>query len=204
MLARTAATARRGSSLVVYTMEADMHNLILVNVLSPDKTGLVSAISGCLFDLGINLGSTHFAVLGSGAKFTTVCEAQAGISPAEVSDALRALPELAGAKVEVSQFEYSPTTAPNAEVTHRITIQGGDHPGLIARLTEVFIEFEANIVRLNADRVSEQGDDQYVIQIDAWIPVAREHACLASVSNTASSLQMQCSYSKLPAQFSQA
>ena len=86
----------------------------------------------------------------------------------------------------------------------RITIQGGDHPGLIARLTEVFIEFDANIVRLNADRVSEQGGDQYVIQIDAWIPAAREHACLASISNTASSLQMHCSYSKLPAQFSQA
>ena len=35
-----------------------MHNIYLVSVLSSDKTGLVSAISGCLFDLGINLGST--------------------------------------------------------------------------------------------------------------------------------------------------
>ena len=49
-----------------------MHNAYLVSVLSSDKTGLVSAISGCLFDLGINLGSTSFTILGSGAKFTAV------------------------------------------------------------------------------------------------------------------------------------
>ncbi len=180
-----------------------MQKIYLVSVLSSDKTGLVSAISGCLFDLGVNLGSTSFIVLGSGAKFTAVCEADAEISKEVIEETLMTLPELAGAEVQVLDFEFSPEPATNAEITHRITIQGGDHPGLVARLTEVFIEFDANIVRLNADRLNQDGKeqgskDQYLIQIAAWIPAEREHACLASISNTASSLQMQCSYARLP------
>lgn len=180
-----------------------MHNVYLVSVLSSDKTGLVSAISGCLFDLGINLGSTSFTVLGSGAKFTAVCETNDDMTSQGLQDALTALTELNGAEVQVVDFEFSPVPAANTEVTHRISIQGGDHPGLVARLTEVFIEFDANIVRLNADRLSNDGQDQYLIQIAAWIPESREHACLASISNSASSLQMQCSYSRLPGELDQ-
>jgi glycine cleavage system transcriptional repressor len=175
-----------------------MENVYLVSVLSSDKTGLVSAISGCLFDLGINLGSTSFTVLGSGAKFTAVCEAGNELSKSAVEEALSSLPELDGAEIQVVDFEFSTEHAANAEVTHRIIIQGGDHPGLIARLTEVFIDFDANIVRLDADRLISDGQAQYLTQIAAWIPASREHACLASISNTASSLGMQCSYTRLP------
>jgi glycine cleavage system transcriptional repressor len=180
-----------------------MQNVYLVSVLSSDKTGLVSAISGCLFDLGINLGSTNFSVLGSGAKFTAVCESDPEITGASLEETLGSLPELANAEIQVVDFEFSAEPAANTEITHRITIQGGDHPGLVARLTEVFIEFDANIVRLNADRLNNDGENQYLIQIAAWIPASREHACLASISNTASTLQMQCSYMRLPGKFGQ-
>lgn len=175
-----------------------MHNVYLVSVLSSDKTGLVSAISGCLFDLGINLGSTNFTVLGSGAKFTAVCESASDLSKEDLKQELSSLAELSGAEIQVVDFEFSPKSASNTEITHRITIQGGDHPGLVARLTEVFMEFGANIVRLNAEPLSNDGQNQYLIRIEAWMPANREHACLASISNTASSLQMQCSYIRLP------
>ena len=175
-----------------------MHNAYLVSVLSSDKTGLVSAISGCLFDLGINLGSTSFTILGSGAKFTAVCESASGVSKASLEEALASLAELSGAEIQVVDFEFSPSPAANTEITHRITIQGGDHPGLVARLTEVFMEFDANIVRLNAEPISNDGEKQYLIRIAVWMPANREHACLASISNTASSLQMQYSYTRLP------
>ena len=175
-----------------------MHNVYLVSVLSSDKTGLVSAISGCLFDLGVNLGSTSFTILGSGAKFTAVCESESDLSKEDLQEALASLPELSGAEIQVVDFEFSPSPAANTEITHRITIQGGDHPGLVARLTEVFMEFDANIVRLNAEPISNDGEKQYLIRIAVWMPAYREHACLASISNTASSLQMQYSYTRLP------
>src|SRR5262245_7561107 len=45
----------------------------LVSVICEDRTGLIAAITGRMFDLGINLGDTTFAVLGTGAEFTTLC-----------------------------------------------------------------------------------------------------------------------------------
>jgi hypothetical protein len=42
-------------------------------------------------------------------------------------------------------------------VTQRITICGGDQLGLVARLAEVFKQYEANIVRLEARKLSEAG-----------------------------------------------
>lgn len=176
-----------------------MQNVYLVSIVCPDRTGLVSSIAGTMFDLGMNLGSTNFAVLGGGSEFTAVCTSESGTSKEVLTEALEALPDLSGATIRVADFEFDTTTAPNADITHRITIQGGDHPGLVARLTETFIDFDANIVRLNADCLTQDGDRQYLIQIAAWIPPDREHACLASISNTASSLQMQCSYSKMHA-----
>lgn len=176
-----------------------MHDVYLVTILCPDRTGLVSSIAGAMFDLGMNLGSTNFAVLGGGSEFTAVCTSESGTSKETLAEDLAVLPDLAGATIRVEDFEFDTAAAPNADVTHRITIQGGDHPGLVARVTETLIEFDANIVRLNADCLTQDDSRQYLIQIAAWIPPDREHACLASISNTASSMQMQCSYSKMHA-----
>ncbi|HBE93478.1 MAG TPA: formyltetrahydrofolate deformylase, partial [Gammaproteobacteria bacterium] len=33
-----------------------MHDVYLVTILCPDRTGLVSSIAGAMFDLGMNLG----------------------------------------------------------------------------------------------------------------------------------------------------
>ena len=44
--------------------------VVLVSILVQDRVGLVSEIADHLFDAGVNLGDTTFAVLGSGAEFT--------------------------------------------------------------------------------------------------------------------------------------
>lgn len=163
---------------------------LLISIWSPDRTGLVSSITGTLFHLGINLGDTTFAVLGAGAEFTTVCDSP--INQKELESHLRTLPELDGADIKVSQFELSKTHGPSANITHQITLRGADHPGLIAQLSEVFIAFDANIVRLDAETIPGNKEDQYLINISVSIPESRVDACLASVSNTASSLQMHC------------
>ena len=166
-----------------------MKQALLISIFCPDKTGLIAAITGALFDLNVNLGDTSFAVLGGGAEFTTICESPS--SPAEIEAYLQALPELEKANIKVSIFDMASTHGANANITHRITVWGSNHPGLVARLTEVF-EFEANIVRLNAEKIPGETEEQYLIQISAYIPESRASACLASISNTASSLQMHC------------
>jgi len=165
---------------------------VRISIFCQDQVGLVSAITGRLFDLGVNLGDTSFSILGSGAEFAIVCDVPKSLEKQEIEEQLSDLKELQGADINVSLFELDSTHGSNANITHFILINGGDNPGLIARISEVFIEFGANIVRLNSERISGEKGDQYGIEIAVWIPAINSEACLATVSNTAATLQMQC------------
>jgi glycine cleavage system transcriptional repressor len=163
-----------------------------IAIFSPDRIGLVANITGTLFDLGGNLGDTTFAVLGKGAEFSTVCNLPMSVSRQEVEEQLRGLPELAEADITVVPFALQPIHGPDAVITHHFTIVGGDSPGLIARISEVFVEFESNIVRLNAQTRPAPEGARYQIDIDAWIPANHETNCLATITNTTAILQMRC------------
>jgi len=169
-----------------------MPTIVLVSIICPDRVGLVSAVSGLLYDQGVNLDDTTFAVLGGGAEFTAVCELPDSLDLEELKKALLGLDELHDADVTVTNFNLSPIHAESAHITHRIVLQGGDRPGLIARLCEVFGQFNANIVRLNSDSMPGEGNDQYEIRIAVWIPPESVKSCLAIVANTAGELRMKC------------
>ncbi len=116
-----------------------MTHSLLISIFCPDRTGLISSITGTLYHLGVNFGDTSFNLLGTGAKFTTVCESP--ISQVALDEHLRALAELEGADIKVTPFDLSKIHSPMAEITHQITLRGADHPGLIAQLSEVFMMF---------------------------------------------------------------
>jgi glycine cleavage system transcriptional repressor len=159
---------------------------VLVSIFCPDRTGLVAAITGRLFEVGANLGDTGFAMRGTDAEFTSVCELPADVTPGQLQADLGALPELRGARIEVRPFQSA--DGPQGRVTHRVTLSGGDRPGLIARISEVFGEFKANIVRLDAQRLP---NNVYVTRFAVAIP-ERAEACLNTVSNTAGELNLSC------------
>jgi len=168
---------------------------VLVSVFCPDRTGLVSAIAGYLFEVGANLGDTSFAVLGGGAEFSSVCLLPSHISIEALEADLTALPELVDAtSITVKPFGLEAQHGANAQVTHVVTVGGGDRPGLIARLSEAFTQFRANIVRMDAQRVPVQGGSRYVTRFAVSIPPTSADACLNTVANTAGELGLTCSW----------
>ena len=166
-----------------------MSHLARVAISCPDQTGLIAAITGRLFDLGANLGDTTFAVLGSGAEFTTISEMPDELENEFLAAELASVPELKDAEISVTDFTLDPVHDQTAKITHRITVKGGDQPGLIARLSELFIEYSANIVRLSSEKTP---DGNYILRISVFIPEGSTDACLATVANTAEGLQMTC------------
>ena len=168
-----------------------MKQNFLISIFCADQTGLVAAIANRLFELGGNLGDTAFSVLGTGAEFTTVCELPNTIDIDELGQELRQLEQLSKAEISIPPFTLDAIHGPRGHVTHRITIQGGDQPGLIARLCETFIEFNTNIVRLSAE-VTEQ--HEYALRLSVNIPPEKVTSCLATVSNTAEGLQLSCRF----------
>lgn len=160
---------------------------LLISIFCPDRTGLVAAIAGRLFEIGANLGDTSFSMLGSGAEFSSVCDLPDDLVPAEIEADLAALPLLAGARISVRPFDLDAHHGPAGRITHRVAVSGGDRPGLIARLSEVFGEFRANIVRMDAQSFPEQG--LYVTRFGVSIP-ERAETCLTTIANTAGELNL--------------
>jgi glycine cleavage system transcriptional repressor len=169
-----------------------MASIALVSVLGADRVGLVAAIAEHLFNAGVNLRDTTFASLGTGAEFVALCELPSGLTAGEIEAGLKGLPELDGAEIRAVPYAFDPSPGPAGSVTHRIAISGGDQLGLVARLAEVFRQYEANIVRLEARKLSDQEGGLYVTRFAVFIPEDRRSLCLATVGNTAGALGLSC------------
>ncbi|MBL4906069.1 MAG: hypothetical protein JKX94_01345 [Sneathiella sp.] len=165
-----------------------MNYKALLSVYSSDRVGLISEVTGHLFDCGINLGDTTFAILGKGGEFTSIVEIPMDLSEAELSTDLRSIEGLESAEIHVKRFSLLDTQTPPKNITHRIKCEGQDQPGLLARLSEVFIDFEANIIRLKSDQLETSSGTIFITRFSVNIPKKRAANCLAALSNTAAEL----------------
>jgi glycine cleavage system transcriptional repressor len=168
--------------------EVSMPTIALVSILGPDRIGLVAAIADHLYAAGINLRDVSFAALGTGAEFTAVCELPEDVSTDALEGDLAKLSDLDRSQVRVVPYQFDPNPALTSRVTHRITISGGDQLGLVARLAEIFRQYRANIVRLEARKLSEAEGGLYVTRFAVSVAPEEEALCLAAVSNTAGAL----------------
>ncbi|MCC3303678.1 glycine cleavage system protein R [Sneathiella sp. HT1-7] len=160
----------------------------LLSVFSKDRVGLISLVTGHLFDKGINLGDTSFAVLGKGGEFTSVIDIPADVPESELIEELRTLEGMQDADIDVRRFAFNGGDTPPTDITHHIRCEGPDQPGVLARLSEVFIDFDANIVRLKSDQIDREGQTIFVTRFSVYIPATRADNCLAALDNTASAL----------------
>jgi glycine cleavage system transcriptional repressor len=160
----------------------------LVSILCRDRIGLVAAVADCLFGAGVNLRDTSFAVIGGGAELTAACDLPPDTTLEEIEASLRELPELKGAQIRVSPYDFDAEPTNVGRITHRITVGGGDQLGLVARLAEIFAQYRANIVRMEARKLSPEEGGLYVTRFAVWIDEAQADSCLAAVGNTAGSL----------------
>jgi len=169
----------------------------LISIICEDRPGLIAGVTGLLFDLGINLADTTFAVLGGGAEFTLVAKLPDRVSLKELESELGALPELKDAELTVTPFSYRESHGESARITHRIEITGDDSPGLIARLSEAFGAFGANIVRLNSESVPGASGARFLLRMAIWVPQDKADACLATVANTAGQMNLKCQWQQV-------
>ena len=173
------------------------NNTALISILCEDRAGLIADVTGRLYDLGINLGDTTFAVLGGGAKLTVVAKLPSDISIADVEDELRSIAVLNGADMSVAPFTYRETHGQTAQVTHRIEITGDDSPGLIARVSEALRPMGANIVELNSESVPGASGARFLLRMAIWVPQGKEAVCMATIANTAGQMNLSCRWQQV-------
>ena len=169
----------------------------LLSVFSTDRVGLISDITGTLFDMGINLEDTSFAVLGPGGGLTSIIEVPEDMSTEEIAERVATLPGFEQADIDVKRMSLPESETPPTSITHRIRCEGQDQPGLIARLTEVFIDYEANIVRLKSDLVDQDGQDHFITRFSVYIPDHKASACLTTLGNITERLGQKLTYERV-------
>jgi glycine cleavage system transcriptional repressor len=158
---------------------------------------LIAAVTGRLYDVGVNLGDTTFAVLGGGAEFTLVAKLPEALSLEDLERELTALPDLREARLTVTPFRYRESHDEHARITHRIEITGDDSPGLVARLSEAFRQFGANIVRLNSESVPGASGARFLLRMAVFVPADKAAACMATVANTAGQMNLKCQWQQV-------
>ncbi|MBN1379278.1 MAG: amino acid-binding protein [Gammaproteobacteria bacterium] len=169
-----------------------MKKYSLLTIICSDRTGLISDITADLFDLGINLGDTNFAVLGEGAEFSAVLETPENLPAAEILQQIKNIECLQQAEIQLKPFAFGTLRGETGTVTHHVSFEGNDQPGLVARLTELLIDYGANIVRMDTRVLNKADKPLYIIELWVWIPSSRDDACLAALNNTAATLGMSC------------
>jgi glycine cleavage system transcriptional repressor len=65
----------------------------------------------------------------------------------------------------------------------------------VARLSEAFRAFGANIVRLNSESVQSPSGARFLLRIAVCVPDGKEEACMATVANTAGQMNLKCQWS---------
>jgi len=170
---------------------------VLLSAFSTDRVGLISDITGSLFDMGINLEDTSFAVLGPGGGLTSILEVPEDISTDEIANRVASLPGFEKADIDIKRMSLPESETPPTDITHRIKCEGRDQPGLIARLTEVFIDFGANIVRLKSDLVEQDGQDHFITRFSVNIPDHKADACLTTLGNITERLGQKLTFERV-------
>ncbi len=165
----------------------------LVSIVGKDQVGVISEVTSYLFDVGANIADSSYAVLGGGFEFSAVATFTSGDTPDEISNGLANLQTLAGARIAVAPFAFETTRGETATISHVVEITGGDRPGLIARISEVLVEYGANVVRMSSKRnVDEAGQAHYRTRFAIWAPEDRVQALESALFNTAGSLRLEC------------
>lgn len=165
----------------------------LISIVGRDQVGVISEVTSYLFDIGANLADSSYAVLGEGFEFSTIVAFASAIDTVDIEAGLSGLPTLAAARIAIVPFDFETTRGETATISHTVEITGGDRPGLIARVSEVLMEYGANIVRMSSKRsVDEQGGAHYRTRFAICAPTDRAETLIAALSNTAGSLRLNC------------
>ncbi|TNE66537.1 MAG: ACT domain-containing protein [Alphaproteobacteria bacterium] len=173
-------------------MTSQSPDTLLISIIGRDQVGVVSAVTSYLFETGANLADSAYAVLGEGFEFSCVAEFSAGATPDEVKEGLTGLEMLADARITVSNFPFRLERGQSAAITHVVEISGGDRPGLVARMSEVLMDYGANIVRMSSKRVPREGGFDYRTRFAINAGADRLTALEAALYNTAGSLRLDC------------
>jgi glycine cleavage system transcriptional repressor len=145
---------------------------LAVTAIGADRPGIVAAVSRVLHEHGGNLQDSAMTILGG--HFAIVLLVATEDEPDALRDALRAATGELGLTISVSHAEG---TRGQTDPTHLLSVYGADRPGIVAGVTAVLADLDANITDLETQVIGADEEPVYAMVIEL---VADDEATLAA------------------------
>ena len=166
----------------------------LISYIGPDRAGLISNITGRLFEMGGSLGDLTFAGLGEAAELTMLYEMPKDMTIDGLRREIEALPEVQGGELRVKEIQVKTTLGVTSRITHRVILSGGDRAGLVAKIIKIMDQHGARVIRMNAERLAGAMGSQYIARFAISVRDERAPACLAAIVSLAGELKLTFRY----------
>lgn len=181
-------------------MNMSTERALLISIAGKDRVGVVSSVTGYLFEIGANLADTAYAVLGEGFELSCVADLDNLMTAEELEEGLIALPALKDTRINVVNFPFRTQRDTAGEISHILELEGGDRAGLVSRISDLLQQYDANIVRMNSriidgakgkSQKADQDEGAYRMRFALNIPADKVTALDNAVANTAGSMRLR-------------
>jgi glycine cleavage system transcriptional repressor len=151
-----------------------------LSAIGADRPGIVSAMSGCLLEHGINIEDSQMTILGGHFTMTLLVAGEDFDA-----DALRRDLEATGSRIgleAVTLNAVDESVSGRADPSHIVTVYGVDHPGIVHAVAEVLAVNAVNISDLNTRLVPEEGrPGLYAMMLEVVLPDGVDGARLGEI-----------------------
>jgi glycine cleavage system transcriptional repressor len=145
--------------------------LVAISAVGSDRPGIVSQVSGVLYDFGCNLEETTMTRLRDQFAMLLLVRLPAGRTPQELEQALRLPTDALGLSLVVRPLPTTPEQAPAPEGEgYILRLYGADKPGIVHRVTSVLSERGLNITDLNTRVIPGSSGPVYVMLLELDAP----------------------------------
>lgn len=149
------------------------HNALILLATGRDRPGIVDRISGLVYSAGCNLEDSRMALLGGEFALIVLFTG----STKELQEVREGVPPLAEAldlTVQLKETVAGPEARKGRaqDVRYRLHAVAMDHPGIVHKLTQVLLEYQVNVARLDTtlSNAPVSGTPVFSIEMETEVP----------------------------------
>ncbi len=141
-----------------------------LTIIGRDRPGIVSQVTGILYELGCNIADSSCSILGGQFAMILILAHPDYIDRDSFGDAFLPLEE-SGLSVFLRVLKPGGEIRPDIEgEVCMVSVYGSDKPGIVYRVAKVLGDKQVNITDLNTKLVGSQENPVYVLILEATLP----------------------------------
>lgn len=146
---------------------------VVVTVIGKDQTGIVSSVTGVLYENGCNIEDASMTILGSEFAMIMIVALSKKISLADFQKSFNAIEKKLGLSVttkELPDTEHRREARREGIEPYIVSVLGADQAGIVHKISRVLADYRLNITDVNSRIIGEGTKSVYALVIEVDVP----------------------------------